>query len=207
MLGLIIKDLCILKKQICIMAVIIVFYLICGILQDNPSFVFVFLMVFSALLPLTVMAYDEKNHCDKLFLCMPINRRQIITSRYILTIFLLMVSLIIGLAVSFVSRKDLMENVVTLLILVGLCLIYFSICFPFTVKFGVEKSRYIMMGMILLPTLLLSFLAKSKNIEVFFRYFDAVSPVMLVSFSLIVGLLFYIISLMLSIHMYQKKQL
>ncbi len=209
MLGLLQKDFYTIKKQAKIMIFILVFYLIFGIMNDSPSFFLAFLLIFSTMMPLTAMAYDERNQCDKLFLCMPVSRRDLVSSRFLLGLILTIVSNLIGIICSItVFKEDRTENLLILGIIWGLCLFYFSICFPIALIFGVEKSRYAMMGLIFIPTIAVALLAKQGYLNPIFDFVEKNTTMIEVCIlSIIIGFIIYLISWLFSVKFYENKEL
>ena len=209
MLGLLQKDFYTIRRQGKIMIFILVFYLIFGIMNDSPSFFLGFLLIFSSMMPLTAMGYDERNQCDKLFLCMPISRRDLVSSRFLLGLILTIVSNLIGVVCSLtVFKEDRTENLLLLGIVWGICLFYFSVCFPIALKFGVEKSRYAMMGLIFLPTILIALLAKQGYLTPVFNFVEKNTTMSEVSIlSILIGFIIYLISWFFSMKFYENKEL
>lgn len=207
MLGLLFKDFHIIKKNLRILALILVFYLVLGNLSDNYYIAYGFLMIFSATLPLSVISYDEKNHCDKLFLCMPITRKLFVSSYYVLAMILLAVSFILGTIISFVVGVNLNDGLTALALLSGLCIIFFSICFPFALTLGSDKSRYIMFALVLVPTILIALLDRTKVATSFFAWINSLAPVVLISALIGFGVICFVLSLFISIRLFAKKQL
>jgi len=209
MLGLLQKDFYTIRRQGKIMLFILVFYFIFGIMNDSPSFFLGFLLVFSTMMPLTAMGYDERNQCDKLFLCMPISRRDLVSSRFLLGLILTIVSNLLGIICSItVFKENRTENLLLLGIVWGICLIYFSICFPIALKFGVEKSRYVMMGLIFLPTIAFALLAKQGYLNSIFSFVNKNTTMSgACILSILVGFIIYLISWFFSVRLYENKEL
>ncbi|MFA9464295.1 MAG: ABC-2 transporter permease [Velocimicrobium sp.] len=209
MLGLLQKDLYTLKKQGKIMFIILLVYMIFGYLNNNPTFFLVFLLVFSAMMPLTAMAYDEKNQCDKLFLCMPLTRRDLVSSRFLLGLLLILGSFSIGIiSILLLIKEDRMEAIFLLGTLLGVCFLYFSICFPIALTFGVEKSRYTMLGLIFIPTIVTALFATKGYLNPVLNFFKQNTTMKGIStLSILIGFVFYLISYFFSMQLYENREL
>lgn len=209
MLGFLIKDFYTIKKQAKIMIFILIAYFIFGVINDNPSFFLVFLPIFSTLMPLTALGYDEKNQCDKLFLCMPLTRRNLVSTRYILGLILTTGSSLIGVLCALtVFRQDRTELILLIGLLWGLCLIYFSICFPIALNFGVEKSRYVMFGLIFIPTIIVALLSKKGHLNSVIEFITNKTTMKEgCAICILVGFIIYLISWFISIRFYENKEL
>ena len=94
MKGLIIKDFLNLKKHSKYYIILMIFYFILGIANEDFIMFGSMIIVFSAILPITAISYDEKNNWDSYALTMPISRKDLIVSRYILGIILLILNLV-----------------------------------------------------------------------------------------------------------------
>lgn len=209
MLGFLIKDYYTLKKQSKIMLIILIFYMVLGMINDSPSLFLIFLPIFSSLMPLTALAYDERNNCDKLFLCMPFTRRDLVNCRYILAGLLCLLSGLIGIISSItIFQEQQLENLLLSVTFFGIGLFFFSINFPIALTLGVEKSRYIMFGILLIPSALGAFFLKKGYLSTLIPHFNSVSDLKPIIIGIIiVSLLSFLISWVLSIRLYEKREL
>lgn len=209
MLGLLLKDLYTLKKQGLIMVFILIFYLFFGIINDSPQMLLIFLLVFSVMLPLTAMAYDEKNQCDRLFLCMPVTRRELVSERYLLGLLLTICSNLVGIiSILTIFREERLNNFYLLEMIWAFCLIYFAICFPAALKFGVEKSRYIMFILIFLPAIVIPLLFTNEHFAKILKFFTQHTTLEEICLlTIIAGILIFCISWLFSLRLYERKEL
>ena len=152
MTGLIIKDLLNLKKQGKIYLLLVVFYFAMGLVNENTSMFTSMMTMVAVLIPLTAMAYDERSKWDRYALTMPISRKNMVMSRYLLGLIFLIVAFVLSMLVNMViSNMKTAEN--TLVVLGGFStgLMLMSVIFPLLFKFGVEKGRIFMMIVIFIP--------------------------------------------------------
>lgn len=78
MKGLILKDMYTLAKEL---RLFFAFTIIVIFLQND--FLFIYLIFFAAMLPITAMGYDERSRWDKLANMLPLSARQIVMGKYL----------------------------------------------------------------------------------------------------------------------------
>ena len=96
MKGLLIKDILGLRRYFFSFAVICLAFLILSVLMKTAMFVSSILAVLFLMMPLTVFSYDESAKWDAYGLTLPVSRKQIVLSRYVLTLLMLAVGSLIG---------------------------------------------------------------------------------------------------------------
>jgi ABC-2 type transport system permease protein len=202
MTGLIIKDLLNLKKQGKIYLLLVVFYFAMGLVNENTSMFTTMMTMVAVLIPLTAMAYDERSKWDRYALTMPISRKNMVMSRYLLGLIFLIVAFVLSMLVNMViSNMKTAEN--TLVVLGGFStgLMLMSVIFPLLFKFGVEKGRIFMMIVIFIPVAALMMISKlgiSMPDEEIIKSVIYLSP--------IIGAVIFLISIYVSLWIYKKKE-
>jgi ABC-2 type transport system permease protein len=202
MTGLIIKDLLNLKKQGKIYLLLVVFYFAMGLVNENTSMFTSMMTMVAVLIPLTAMAYDERSKWDRYALTMPISRKNMVMSRYLLGLIFLIVAFVLSMLVNMViSNMKTAEN--TLVVLGGFStgLMLMSVIFPLLFKFGVEKGRILMMIVIFIPVAALMMISKlgiSMPDEEIIKSVIYLSP--------IIGAVIFLISIYVSLWIYKKKE-
>jgi len=206
MTGLILKDLFGLKKQGKILAFLAVFYIVYSISLKSISMLGGMGLLMCAMMPITTMSYDEYCKWDRYALSMPISRKTIVLSKYILSIILELVGLIVLVPISIIMVKNtgemkMYEAMLMLIAISGVGITFLSFLFPIIFKFGVEKGRMLMLFIIFSPTILILLLPK-LNIKVpseqTLKHLIYVSPFLVIAILLI--------SIQISINIYEKKE-
>ena len=107
--------------------------------------------MYGAMMILTSMSYDETVHFDKYEMTLPLNRSQVVISKYLLLGLLVLIGGIVGIAGDAVIRTavpgvkgELWEDFVSLCAVAAFFLFAFSILLPVTFKMGVEKARLVL---------------------------------------------------------------
>jgi len=154
MKGLMIKDLINLKKQGMILGILFLFYAVLGIMTKDSSMMGAVMAVLAAMMPVSAMAYDEKAKWDKYALSMPVSRRDMVLSKYLLGILFAIVVFFLNVlfygAVN--GGKSMTEGVLFAGTLSLSALVYLSLVLPALFRFGVEKGRVLMMAILFLGT-------------------------------------------------------
>lgn len=202
MTGLILKDLINLKKQARVYLILVLFYLVLGIANESSDMFSTMMIVVSAIIPITAMSYDERSKWDRYALTMPLSRKSMVASKYILGLIFLVASFILSMLFnSFFSNISLMENVMTCLATLSIGMVIMSVIFPLIFKFGVEKGRIFMMIVLFAPTALILLLSK---LEISMP--DEKTIQSLLYLSPIVAAVIFIASIYISMSIYNKKE-
>lgn len=204
MKGLILKDIMGLKKISKNYLLFLIIYAIIASFSDMPAMFTSVVMVFSFMLPITALSFDERAKWDTYALTMPISRKDIVLSKYLLGLLFSVVAIVICFLYSFaVAKIDFKASALSAAgsLLVGM--IFFSIIFPILLKFGVEKGRLTMIVIFLIPTALILMLPKlGLNIQLpSDKTFETIAI-----FAPIITIALFIASLFLSIKIYSSKE-
>lgn len=158
MKGLMIKDFYNLKKQLLLYILIGVLYSAIGAISSNENGVSFtgFVMILSAMLPVTAVSYDERSSWDKYGLTMPVSRKEAVASKYVLGILFTAAGALISAVIGFIFRADMKEFAYVLSIMAGICFIYLAVLLPVVYKFGTEKARFAVIAVMLIPFLLIA---------------------------------------------------
>lgn len=163
MKGLLLKDFCLLKKQMKLMVVFVIFYAICAVAAKIPSMMGTMVILLSIMMPITSMSYDEAGQWYRYAFSLPIPRRTLVLSKYILGFFGC-IGRSRGLR-NRQSRRFTLTNwensLESWLIIVGFLeigMIFLSIIIPVLFQFGVEKGRFLVVVIAVVPSLLIAML-------------------------------------------------
>lgn len=204
MSGLLYKDFSIIKKQGRVYLILIAFYAIFGVATKNVSMFPAMISVFALMLPLTTLSYDEACKWDKFALTMPVSRRNIVLSKYLLAFIISCITLVLNVIVGALCGQDVREAFV-----VGASsgfgiLVLASAVLPLVFKLGVEKGRLALVAVVLIPAIL--FIAFRKlNLQLPHPRPDNIA--VLLAGAVVIGILWIIMSIIISIGIYQKKEL
>lgn len=209
MLGLLLKDLYTLKKQAMPAILVLGLYLVFSIFTGNFQMFATFTVFFAVMMPLTAMTYNERSECDKLMLCMPVDRKDIVLSHYFLGLILIGSSIIIS-GIILLVKPDAQMNFSVMFLFWGCCILYFAFYMPVALKIGVEKSRYVMMGALAVPAAIIIIYLKFKDTfgeNHVAAWLSAQDVNILSAVFFAAGFLALIPSLLLSIRFYEAREM
>lgn len=115
--------------------------------------------LFFAMQSTTTIHYDAQAEWDKYAITLPVTRKTIVGSKYLLTFILIGISstitfLLYIVFLFFNKQISYKEIIFSLLSSISLSLLYISIMIPATYKYGPEGSKFILILFFLLPTII-----------------------------------------------------
>lgn len=145
MIGLILKDLFTLTRQALMYIVFIaVFSLMPG--YNMASFA----VIMACMMPMTALAYDERSHWDRLAAAMPYTTAQLVLSKYLMGLMLMLCSVALGIIALPLQRLvnpdvSLPELLSVSLGALGAGMLIQGVLLPVMFRFGTEKARLFML--------------------------------------------------------------
>lgn len=201
MKGLLTKDMCVLMKK---MKLFFLMVLVFGAVPDG-SFTG-FAVMYSAMLPITAMAYDEHSRWDELAAMMPYSVFQLAFSKYVLGYVIVLVSaaatfLIHG-AVALVIQGAATALPVEMAAYVCVALLLEALNLPVIFRLGTEKGRVVFL--VITVAVIALVVGGRENIAPVFRSMDAGETGALTVFA-VATVLANVISVPLAVSGYKKR--
>ncbi len=212
-------DFFIIKPYVKSIIYLIIMALIFGIFFREPGSAMSILMVYLCLMISYPFSIGEKNHANSLYGILPVDRKIIVSARYIYAIFIGLTGAFISIIFSFIISKIfnkafILEEIfftLSILILIYCFLVAFQ--FPIYFKLGYDKAK--MLGV--LPLLIISFgvlflTTFSKNIEMT-AFINNLNLLIQGNFALlsiiflVIGIAILILSCFISLKIYKNKEL
>jgi hypothetical protein len=133
---------------------------------------------------------------------MPVSRRDLVVSKYLLGVLLSLAGLVLNLTFQFVFAKaSLADGLLVSLALFGVGLFFLSLMLPINFKWGVEKGRILMMVVLFGPTILITLLPRmgvAMPDEQFLQSLMYILPAAAIAL--------FAISVWISLRIYEKKE-
>ena len=193
MIGLLHKDLLLLRKSLGLYGLFWAFYLGLSVTGTFPLSVASAVMEVSLLmLPLSAFAWDDQARWDRYAMALPLSPAQVVGGRYLLVLLLVTASMVgngLICAVAGALRLSAAETAASALVTTGLALLIQDLCLPLCYKLGLERARTVFYCLIFLP--LFGSIAAAKLGWVDFSLLNALSrPQVLLLFAvpLLLGL-------------------
>ncbi|NLZ80721.1 MAG: ABC-2 transporter permease [Clostridiales bacterium] len=216
MKGLLIKDLLLLKKQkvhliyLCSLLFYIFYTLL---LAKENSMIITMSMLLCTMLTITTISYDDLAKWDKYALSMPVTRKDIVNAKYLLLGITVLgggsIGFLVSVILDFISHKQrVYENLMITGFVASIGISAISIMLPLIFKFGVEKSRLLLFGVVAFPSLLVLFFSKIVKILNIPKPSQATLDLLVKSLFIIipiVTILVILITYRISVRIYSKK--
>lgn len=147
------------------MLALIAFYVGLAFLGQPAGAVSSMLVFLCAMLVISSFSYDEYGKWNKYCVSLPISRRQMVGSKYIFALIMLGIGLVLGLGggylLSFTQDISFMEDVLPSCAGGAVAALFMlALLLPLIYRFGVEKSRILMLAVCFLPVILVFGAAK-----------------------------------------------
>lgn len=198
MKGLILKDLLNLRSTFKMLGAMIVFFAV-AFLREGNSFVFGIIILMFAMMVVTTISYDDLAKWDAYALTMPVTRKEMVLSKYLVMAILntlgAVLSLIVGIVGSVIMRQSFDLEILAIIGIIYLvAFIFGSVIIPLIYKFGTEKARLMLFLCALLPTALI-LLLEQFNVPLPTTGNPWIYLILLIGFSVAGIVLSYLISL------------
>ncbi len=175
MKGLILKDLLVLRKIAVLYLMIELVLLAAAIFNPGMmTFAVLYFLILAMMLPITAIAYDERAGWEKYALTMPVTRKKLVASKYLLGLILLGISLVLMIlfiifAYEFLATYSVnyIETILRLALAVVVGCLFLSVLMPIMLKLGTEKGRIVMLLMIFIPVGAVLILSKTGALDSF----------------------------------------
>ena len=166
MKGLLLKDFCILKKQMKLMVVFVIFYAIWAVSAKMPTMMGTMVILLSIMMPISSMSYDEAGQWYRYAFSLPIPRRTLVLSKYVLGFLVSLGGLVVSaigniIILALTNGENALESWLTIIGFLELGVIFLSIIIPILFKYGVEKGRLFIVVIAVIPSLLVALLGST----------------------------------------------
>lgn len=216
MKGLLVKEIFNMRIYYRTILILVAFFSVIGLIQQSADSFIAMISGIGVMLTLMCainsMSYDAASKWDCYALSMPVRRRDIVAAKYIFSIGIGAAFILFGLLAMavihliFPSEESGSSAAAILSGIFGASIILLSIIFPLLYKFGVEKARFLIMTIALLPSLAI-FLFSQLNISAHLFDFAALDwNAILIALPFVV-LAIVAASYLLSVRIFEKKDL
>lgn len=208
MKGLLLKDWYMVKTYCRTYLLIAVAFIALSFLSDNNMFFVFYPCLLCGMIPVNLLAYDERSRWTQYSGTLPYTKTQIVSGKYLIGLFAQLAILIatgVGQVVKMSVAGDFVfgDFAVLMLLLLIVSTLSSSICLPFVFKLGVEKGRtayYIMIGFVCGASVLASSILRGQLVS-------EIQPNLILAVIAIVGIGVYILSWYLSVLFFKKREI
>ena len=203
MIGLILKDLFTLTRQALMYIVFIaVFSLMPG--YNMASFA----VIMACMMPMTALAYDERSHWDRLAASMPYTTAQLVLSKYLMGLILMLCSVALGIIALPLQRLvnpdvSLPELLSVSLGALGAGMLIQGVLLPVMFRFGTEKARLFML--VLMGAVFAGIAALSQAQDALRGFMEGMNGGAVAAVLAGLAATVYLVSMPLSIRAYRRR--
>lgn len=219
MSGLLIKDFRLMCQQKVFFLIIIAVSVFFVSSWDNCMFVVSYCTMFCACFSLTTISYDELNHGLSFLFTLPVSRRQYVAEKYLFGFLLgaggwLFSALVSGSYIYVTGVTELSKEwfYTAFLTLAAMC-VFLCVILPIQLKFGAEKSRIIMILLLLCVFGGVKMLDVVGEAEIFMifsigdiRLFADLPLAAALAGAGVLTVLIMVVSVCISVHILEKKE-
>lgn len=141
MFGVMLKDIKNVRGQLLYYAAVVAVFFAIGIILKNVYFYMGAIIFVAAVLPISALAYDEKDNWDKFALASGVTRGQLVIARYVLGIVAFVPFFGVGFLFFVMPALRNTETLSSLFVFGGIGLLAMSAALPTAFRLGVEKAR------------------------------------------------------------------
>lgn len=163
MKALILKDFISAKRYLKSIGAMLLFFILIeavGSLQEN--FISGITMIFSVMVTMNTFSCDRYSKWDSYVNALPISRKDVVFGKYIFGIGIGIMGILIGMIVEYIMSSLSSEawHMEVYVALFGVLILYLTIMIPMIIKYGLEKSRFFIIAMMILPAAAIYIIAK-----------------------------------------------
>lgn len=211
MLGLIKKDLLILKSNFKIALAIIISFIFVAF-QGNGKNAMLMLPIIGIIMFISTFSYDEFNHWNAYAISLPNGRKNVIRAKYISSIILLTIISIISVVFTLIISKienteisiyDIIPNFLGMILSTSLLI---SLLYPFMIKYGAMNGRIVIFVFIMGIGAIGYIVSKFVNMNNILQEIDSLTNETGGFITVAISIILLIISYFISNKIYQNKE-
>jgi len=209
MLGLIKKDLLMIKSNLKILVILTIIYVIMAF-EGEIDFTFI-LPFMSVMLMISTFSYDSYNKWDVYACSLPNGRKNNVTSKYLATFILVIITTIIvtliSILITYATKKavNLEDTFLSIFGVFFATILIQSFMYPAIYKFGVEKARIGLFVLVFGIAIIGSILTKFIDFSVLVNFLEKLNNNLLIILP-IITITIILISYKISITISKKKE-
>ncbi len=142
--GLLKKDLIMMQGSFKSFPIVVLLYIVIGYFMGNIGTMMGLMAIITAGIASSSLVSDEHYQWDKYVLTMPVSRKQVIQSKFVLLLLTMVPTAILGLSLTALLSEDAGEGILSAVIVLSMFQIMYAITIPCTLQWGHQHARIIM---------------------------------------------------------------
>lgn len=156
MTALILKDLMTIQRPLKFQTLFLLLLLLVAMFMQEGSMIFAFIVFIATFQTITALTYDELCNWDKYANTLPISKGDIVLSKYLLSMMLMIIGLVIALPFVFLIHHFVGNNAnadlfLTFNLVVAAAFCMLAVLLPIYIKFGSIKGRFVLIALCFIP--------------------------------------------------------
>ena len=206
MKALILKDLYVILNQKNTLLTFIILFVIASFFLGDTGILLIFLTVLTITQINFTLTYDETSHWIRFVNTLPINKADIVKSKYILSLILILFMVIIVfpifLLTNMITKTFTMVNFISILsIFISGVLMMLSFVIPVTIKYGAQKARIFILALIFIPVIVINVISNGSFFHQLLEFLLLFGYI-----ALIIAVVMFYLSYQLSVKFFKKKE-
>lgn len=216
MRGLLVKDIKLMKNQVKSMAVMVLIALGMYATTQSGALFIAYLTGVLSLLTVGTISYDEFDNGYAFLFALPVSRKEYVLEKYLLGLLTSVAGCLFSIIVVFLwqlatgSGSDIREGVLMGGTVLLACYILQAVKIPVQLKFGVEKGRMAMIGVMVIFFGVLALIANLERPRIYFTEVDdlwiAARLYVIVAGQAVIGIVVMVVSYLISVRIIEKKE-
>lgn len=185
---------------------LITLFVIASFFLGDTGMLLIFLTVLSMTLINITLSNDETSHWNRFVNTLPINKADIVKSKYILSLILILFMVIIVfpifLLTNMITKTFTMVNFISILsIFISGVLMMLSFVIPVTIKYGAQKARIFILALIFIPVIVINVISNGSFFHQLLEFLLLFGYI-----ALIIAVVMFYLSYQLSVKFFEKKE-
>lgn len=206
MKALILKDLYVILNQKNTLLTFIILFVIASFFLGDTGILLIFLTVLTITQINFTLTYDETSHWNRFVNTLPIEKSDIVKSKYILSLFLILCMVVIVfpifLLTNTITKTFTMVNFISILsIFISGVLMMLSFVIPVTIKYGAQKARIFILALIFIPVIVINVISNGSFFHQLLEFLLLFGYI-----ALIIAVVMFYLSYQLSVKFFEKKE-
>ena len=205
MKGLLLKDIYVASKYCKILGFIILLFLALSLFSEPEMFYVMYPAIIASVIPVSMISVDEKCKWDVYCDTLPYSRKQVVSSKYLLSLCMTAIVLVLSACAQMIhvvrGNWNTESYVMCLAFLLVIGLVGPAVLLPFIFKMGAEKGRVVYLAVIAGLAACGGGIALGEEIQ------GKINVMWLLPGCCIVSILLFAASWMVSIKFYEKREL
>lgn len=206
MKGLLVKDFTLLFKACKSVLIMIAVFLIVSLFSDSYGFLSYYAMILAAMVPVTLLAYDEKEKWDMYFQTLPVSKSDYVSAKYLTGILMEAAVFVLLIITRIFKSGGTREIVIYAALLIALGMLFLAVDLPVIFKFGSVKGRIVNIVLVVAVCILGTFtVTEFDYTDILTMLSDHSIPV--AAAAVIVSVILCLLSWIISVTVYKKREI